>query len=358
MTTFQESVDEFEKKLLELWDRIYQYWLSKNDHFPSAEQGGRLDQNDSVIDNPSNLPKYGPQVSEEAITSSVEEVIHRVLTILDLSAFSQFTLNNMGTLISVLEQGWNLLKGNLGFALTVITEVLRILFQSGSGMINFVLSTTVYFTALFYLLGSDSNVYKPVEIISNYSGMFVGTGFANALNRAINSVFTVTFKMAAFYGLWTYLTHAVFRASIITVPVIVATFLAAVPVAGQYLVALPAALELWLREDRWISALALIFCHLCPTYVVDAAIYAEVKQGIHPWITGLSIVGGVYCFGISGTIYGPLCLCGVYVILTVYTGWLQDIPMETSGTMMGLGKSKMQQTIAGTPVMKRSESVY
>ena len=52
--------------------------------------------------------------------------------------------------------------------------------------------------------------------------------------------------MAAFYGLWTYLTHTVFNASIITVPVLVATFLASVPVAGQYLVALPAALELWI----------------------------------------------------------------------------------------------------------------
>ena len=50
--------------------------------------------------------------------------------------------------------------------------------------------------------------------------------------------------MAAFYGLWTYLTHTVFNVSIVTVPVLVATFLASVPVAGQYLVALPAALEL------------------------------------------------------------------------------------------------------------------
>ncbi len=357
----KESVDEFEKKLLELWDRIYQYWLSRN------AKDDNNNNNNSMIDSGTGSdseatgkpPAYGPQVSEEAIVSSAEEVIQRVISTLDLTAFSQFTMNNMGTLISVLDQGWTLLKGNLGFALTVVTEVLRILFHSGSGMINFVLSTIVYFTALFYLLSANSQVYKPIEIITNHSGMFVGTGFANALNKAVTSVFKVTFKMALFYGLWTYLTHALFRASIVTVPVLSATFLAAVPVAGQVLVALPAALELWLTEERWISALALIVCHIVPTYVVDAAIYSEVKQGIHPWITGLSIVGGVYCFGMFGAIYGPLFLCGVYVILTVYTGWLQEIPMEP--TAANLGKSKMQPQATSqlaTPVIKRADSVY
>jgi hypothetical protein len=45
-------------------------------------------------------------------------------------------------------------------------------------------------------------------------------------------------------------------------------------------------MELWLAEDRWGSAVALIVCHLVPPYVVDAAIYSEVRHGIHPWITG------------------------------------------------------------------------
>ena len=264
----------------------------------------------------------------------------------------------MGTLLTILDQGWSLLKGNLGFALTVISEILRVIFHSGSGMVNFLLSVIVYFTALFYLLSSDNKVYKPVEVMTRFSVMLVGS-CANDLNKAINSVFTVTFKMATFYGLWTYLTHTIFNASIITLPVLISTFLAAVPVAGQYLVALPAALELWLLKERSISALALLLCHFLPAYVVDVAFYSEMKQGIHPWITGLSIVGGVYYFGICGAIYGPLFLCSMYVILSVYMGWLQDIPgpqMDTTGTTMapGLGKTKN----VTTPVIKRSETVH
>ncbi len=341
-----ESVDEFEKKLLELWDRIYQYYLTKNDQ-----------KDNDQLQSSSQIQFFGPNISQEALTSSVEEVVQKVMAILDLSAFSQFTMNNMGTIISIIDHGWSLLKGNLGFALTVLTEMLRIIFHSGSGMVNFLLSIIVYFTALFYLLSSDSKSYKPVEIISNLSGMFIGSGFANALNKAINSVFTVTFKMASFYGLWTYLTHVVFNASVITVPVLVSTFLAAVPVAGQYLVALPAVMELWLIKERPISALALLTGHILPTYVVDAALYSELKQGIHPWITGLSIVGGVYYFGIFGAIYGPLFLCGMYVILSVYMGWLQDIPLDPTGPAGHPGVSRTKTMMTPTPVLKRSESV-
>ena len=122
---------------------------------------------------------------------------------------------------------------------------------------------------------------------------------------------------------------------------------------GQYLVALPAALELWILGSRPISAASLLLCHILPTYVVDVAIYSEVRQGIHPWITGLSIVGGVYYFGICGAIYGPLFLCGMYVILSIYTGWLQDIPIADT-TALGKSKTLGPQV---TPVMKRSESL-
>ena len=55
-----------------------------------------------------------------------------------------------------------------------------------------------------------------------------------------------------------------------------------------------------------------------------------------------------------GSTYGPLFLCGMYVILSVYMGWLQDIPLEQTmkeNVTKNLSKVK-------TPVIKRSESIY
>ncbi len=40
---------------------------------------------------------------------------------------------------------------------------------------------------------------------------------------------------------------------------------------------------------------------------------------MHPWLTALSVVGGIYYFGgAAGAIYGPLVLCAALVVLSVY----------------------------------------
>ena len=57
--------------------------------------------------------------------------------------------------------------------------------------------------------------------------------------------------------------------------------------------------------------------------MVDAAIYSEMKGGIHPWFTGLAVVGGVYVFGVVGAVYGPLALCVLYVLVSLYTSFMQ-----------------------------------
>ncbi len=92
-------------------------------------------------------------------------------------------------------------------------------------------------------------VYKPAELLAKH-GKVLGEGFASSADRAVTGVFKLTFKMASFYGLWTYLTHTFFGASVVAIPMLAAAFLAAVPLAGQYVAAAPAALELWLAEGR------------------------------------------------------------------------------------------------------------
>ena len=72
------------------------------------------------------------------------------------------------------------------------------------------------------------------------------------------------------------------------------SFIAACPVCGQYLVAVPAALELYCLQNRPLAALALLTAQVAPSWLVDTVIYSEVRGGIHPWFTGLAVVGGLY----------------------------------------------------------------
>ena len=132
------QLDKFESQVLELWDRIYQYWLDKNNQFQNSNKGEHQHLQNNIDSADSTIP-YGPSVSSEAITSSVGDLLAGMLNAsvptrvlgnaVNFSVFSQFAMNNMGTLTSVLEQGWTLLKGNIGLVLTVVTECLRILLR-------------------------------------------------------------------------------------------------------------------------------------------------------------------------------------------------------------------------------------
>eukprot|EP00088_Acartia_fossae_P067928 TRINITY_DN8524_c0_g1_i10.p1 TRINITY_DN8524_c0_g1~~TRINITY_DN8524_c0_g1_i10.p1 ORF type:complete len:909 (-),score=164.41 TRINITY_DN8524_c0_g1_i10:305-3031(-) len=297
---------ELEDKVLELWDRSYQYWILKQD-------------------------AMGPKVSTTAITSSFGEILETVYhsrEVFNYSSIEVFVRNNMGTLTSILEQVWSLFQGNFVFLLDTIVGLAKVLLHSGSGVINFMFGIVIYVTALFYLLSNSAATYKPIEFLGQYN-ILSAPGVGNVLQTAVNSVLFITLKMSSFYLLWTYLTHTVSQATIVVLPMLFSSFLAAVPFTGQYLVAVPASLELWLLQDRPLAAILLMIFQVAPSWLVDAAIYSEMKGGIHPWFTGLAVVGGVYVFGVVGAVYGPLVLCVLYVVVTLYTSYIQEMEPAT-----------------------------
>lgn len=46
----------------------------------------------------------------------------------------------------------------------------------------------------------------------------------------------------------------------------------------------------------------------------------------HPYLTGLSVAGGLYCMGMEGAIIGPLILCCLYVIVSMSSSIMRDTP--------------------------------
>ncbi|KAK9875494.1 hypothetical protein WA026_007885 [Henosepilachna vigintioctopunctata] len=297
--------EKIERQVLELWDRIYQSWMT-------------------------SASTNGPTVTQEAVASSWEAFIADIKKspeMFNIRSLMEFGKQNIGTLMSLLESIWSVVKGNISLILGSLGAFISVILGGGTAVMNFILNLVVFLTTLFYLLNSSGDLYKPVEIMTNFSPS--GSRFGHALGSAINGVFAASFKMAAFYGLWTWFIHNLFGVRIVYLPSAFAMILGAVPFLGTYWAGVPAVLDLWLAQDRGIAAIFFAGFQFLPTSIVDITIYKEIKGG-HPYLTGLAIAGGVFCLGVEGAIIGPILLCGLYVAMDLSSNMFMESPSQES----------------------------
>ncbi|CAH2983459.1 unnamed protein product [Chilo suppressalis] len=301
-----EKVSRVEQQILEIWDRVYQSWVSG--HFASGP---------------------GPQVDGTAIQDSWDNFVNDVSNapgVFDYSGIVAWVQANVGTLSAIATSIWAPLASNVSLLAGSVGAFTSLLLCGGGAIINMFINLIVFFTTLFYLLASSNALYKPVEVITQIQPNF-GPRLGIALSVAINQVFRASFKMALFYGLWTWLVHNFFGAKVVYLPSVLAAVLGAAPFLGPYLAGLPAALDVWL-QGRPMSALLLPIAQAAPIAFLDAAVYAEIKDGGHPYVTGLAIAGGIFYLGPEGAILGPLLLCCLMVVLNLSSTFLRDTPSE------------------------------
>ena len=62
----------------------------------------------------------------------------------------------------------------------------------------------------------------------------------------------------------------------------------------------------------------------------------SIFSGGHPYLTGLAIAGGIYCFGLQGAIVGPVLLCCIIVAMNLYSAVINP---DTPITPLTPGKS-------------------
>ncbi|XP_034243899.1 transmembrane protein 245 isoform X1 [Thrips palmi] len=323
-----DKADLLEQRVLELWDRIYQAWMMTSTDVPGA---------------------MGPRVSSSAVYASWESFLDGVMKtpeLLNLDGLMQFGKENVGMLSSLLESLWDILKGNVSLLFQSSVTIFSVVLGGGSAVINFIINSVVFFTALFYLLSSSGSLYRPVELVASVSPSS-GNQIATAIDGAVGDVFRASFKMAVFHGLWAWLIHTLFGVKVVYLPSVLASILGVVPFLGTYWACIPAVLELWLAQGQSMLAVSMILAFYIPTSWVNGLVYEEIKGG-HPYLTGLSVAGGVYCMGSEGAIFGPLLLCCVFVALNISSTLMKEPSLSHMNPL---------NMISGPPPLRRRDTL-
>lgn len=185
------------------------------------------------------------------------------------------TRENLDLLQVIFDSIWS----NTALLLTIISTVISLIFTGGFAVFNFVVSSIVFLTLLFYLLSySSSSVYRPTEWLNRLFAIG-DSRIGKAVNDSITSVFMASLKMVTFYGLYTYIWHTLLGSHLVFLPAVIASLCAVT--LKSFWATLPGCFDLWLLQQRPISALILLMAHIAPMYFVDTTIYSEVKDGGH-----------------------------------------------------------------------------
>uniref|UniRef100_U5EIK1 Putative conserved plasma membrane protein n=1 Tax=Corethrella appendiculata TaxID=1370023 RepID=U5EIK1_9DIPT len=285
-------------QILSVWDRVIQSWMDRN--------------NDEKT--------VGPRVTRESIKSTIDEIVINPITKAGIIGWIK---TNFGMLIEVADSLWMLLRTNLSLLLSAFGTLFSVVLGGGHAVIKFLFHTIIFFTTLFYLLQSSQDRYAPIAVNINSSW---GSRLASSLEDSISSVLVATLKLATFHGLFTWLTHTVFGAHIVYLPAVLASILAAAPFLETYWCSVPAFLDLWLSQDRFWLGILLVLIHFIVPSNFNPIIHSEIKGGGHPYLTGLSIAGGMYLLGLEGAVLGPLLLCLLVVLFDVTMRAIRDSP--------------------------------
>ena len=252
-----QTNQQLEEEVLQFWDRFYTYMMNTSSSYFIYENRS------SVI----NMERTGlvPNLIQQ-----FESNFH-----VGFHDFYQLIRDNLGLLRTVLDTVWS----NTTLLLSLLSSIVSRLFTGGFALFNFFVSFFVFVTLLFYLLSnSDKPIYRPTEWLNN-SLALGGKGLGKAVNDAVTSVFVASLKIAAFYGLYTYVLHILIGSNLVFLPAVIAS--ACAVILKSYWAALPGCLDLWLVQQRPLAAALLLIGQIAPVYVVDTAIYSEVKGGGH-----------------------------------------------------------------------------
>jgi predicted PurR-regulated permease PerM len=303
--------DELEDQAKFIIDNLYRIWEEKLSfaHSLNASSQAIVTQSDWVdhLTTPTNL---------ESLKGEITNIIS----------------SNIDTVLSIAQSLWSVVLLNVSLISTVLGSFLGIVLAFGFELLSFFIEIIVFLSVVYYLLANSFDRWLPLTWIDLVCKTVMGKNSAEeleketendeahittAIEESIQSVFVLSAKMAVFWGLYTAFVHSLFDLNVIFIPSILAACLAATPIVPPYSVLIFGAVELYLIRGEMAAGIVFTVMSIAPLMFADIAFYREVKNS-HPYVTGLSVIGGIYWLGFQGAIFGPIILCTMLALFNVY----------------------------------------
>lgn len=302
--------NELEDQAKFLVDNLYRLWEERSfAHSVNASSQAIVTQSDWVdhLTTPTNL---------ESLKGEITNIIS----------------SNIDTVLSIAQSLWGVVLLNVSLISTVLGSVLGIVLAFGFELLSFFIEIFVFLSVVYYLLANSFDRWLPLTWIDLVTRTIMGKNapeeleketasdeahITTAIEESVQSVFVLSAKMAVFWGLYTCFVHSLFDLNVIFIPSILAACLAATPIVPPYTVLIFGAVELYLIRGEMAAGIVFTLMSIAPLMFADVAFYREVKNS-HPYVTGLSVIGGIYWLGFQGAIFGPIILVCLLALFNVY----------------------------------------
>jgi len=137
-------------------------------------------------------------------------------------------------------------------------------------------------------------------------------------------VFQSSVRVWLFHAGLTWVLFSVFGVTrILYISMLLSGTLSILPFPPNYIVTLPAVLQLAAQGQLWSGVLLALIYYLTSTSAFHA-IYEDIPSSPHPYLTGLSVLGGMNVFqpAINGAIMGPMLLVAMTCGFNLYKAFL------------------------------------
>lgn len=315
--TNEDQAVKLKAQIISLFDRLVQSYMDLNN-------------NDNQ--------EYGPRVTSESVFDTLNEIFSSSGGYSSLIAWAK---SNLGTMKEISDSVLSIIMTNLSLVFSVLATFFGVIIGSGHVMLSLLFNTIIFFTTLYYLLQASHDRFVLMNM--NTSNSPLGLRLAEALESSVSSVLFATLKLSLFHGLFTWLTHTLFGAHVVYLPAFISSLLAMAPFLETYWCSIPAFLDLWLSQDRFYLGLVLVAIHFIIPPNFNVVIHSEIQGSGHPYLTGLSIAGGIYVLSLEGAIVGPLLLC---ILIVLYDVTINSLASPTSTNFTRQSSSEESNMIA------------